>query len=388
MSTQPGRTVETARHLHYVVRMGGPEPRTPVLDSVESWNWAVRISVVGLFVLALAGIAYSMASVVVPVLLAWVVAMVLLPVVDGLERRGLSRALTSTVLVILLIASMMVIVGVLTVPLTYWVGRTSELGALLKERLQTLGNPLAFFEEISNALSQVTGGDESASAVNLSSSNIVTTILSVLTPLVSQTLIFVVALVFHLIYQRDIQSGMLLLFQNDSARQIAKDILKDIQVNTSIYFGTLTVVNICLGIAATVLTWLVGLPHPFLWGMLAAVLNFVPYLGAAIVIATLFVVGLIAFSALSHAVIAPLAYLGITALEGQVITPTLIGHRLTINPFLVFLSIACWTWMWGPVGAFLGVPILLCAMVALRRLSSTGSENAGLHTTAPDGQAI
>jgi predicted PurR-regulated permease PerM len=388
MSTRPGRTVETARHLHYVLRMGGPEPRTPVLDSVESWNWAVRISVVGLFVLALAGIAYSMASVVVPVLLAWVVAMVLLPVVDGLERRGLSRALTSTALVILLIASMMVIVGVLTVPLTYWVGRTSELGALLKERLQTLGNPLAFFEEISNALSQVTGEDQSASAVNVSSSNIVTAILSVLTPIVSQTLIFVVALVFHLIYQRDIQSGMLLLFQNDSPRQIAKDILKDIQVNTSIYFGTLTVVNICLGIAATMLTWLVGLPHPFLWGMLAAVLNFVPYLGAAIVIATLFVVGLIAFSALSHAVIAPLAYLGITALEGQVITPTLIGHRLTINPFLVFLSIACWTWMWGPVGAFLGVPILLYAMVALRRLSSTGSKNAGLHTTAADGQAI
>jgi predicted PurR-regulated permease PerM len=387
MSTQPGRTVETARHLHYVLRMGGTEPRTPAFDSVESWNWAVRISVVGLFVVALAGIAYSMASVVVPVLLAWVIAMVLLPVVDGLERQGLSRALTSTVLVILLIASMLVIVGVLTVPLTYWVRRTSEFGALVKERLQTLGNPLAFFEEISNALSQVTGEDQSASAVNLSSSNIVTAILSVLTPLATQTLIFVVALIFHLIYQRDIQSGMLLLFQNDSARQMAKDILKDIQVNTSIYFGTLTIVNIGLGIATTVLTWLVGLPHPFLWGMLAAVLNFVPYLGAAIVIATLFVVGLIAFSALSHAVIAPLAYLGITALEGQVITPTLIGHRLTINPFLVFLSIACWTWMWGPVGAFLGVPILLGAMVALRRLSSTGGENAGPHATAADGQA-
>jgi|SRR5262245_32671332 len=73
-------------------------------------------------------------------------------------------------------------------------------------------------------------------------------------------------------------------------------------------------------------------------------------------------------------------------LGGQCITPTLIGHRLTINPFLVFLSIACWSWMWGPVGAFLGVPILLCAMVAMRRLSSTG-ENAGLHVTAADSQA-
>jgi predicted PurR-regulated permease PerM len=349
--------------------MGNPEPVTPMLGSVERWNWAVRISVVGLFVVALVVIAFRMASVVVPVALAWVVAMVLLPVVDGLERRGLSRTVTSIVLVILLIASIMVIVGVLTVPLTYWVGRAGELGALLKERLQTLGNPFAFFDEINNALSQVTGGrDEGASTVNLSSSNIVTVILSVLTPLVSETLIFLVALVFNLIYHCDIQSGMLLLFHNENSRRMAKDILKDIQVNTSIYFGTLTLVNIFLGIATTVLTWLVGLPHPFLWGMLAAVLNFIPYLGPAIVTATLLVVGLLVFSALSHAVIAPLAYLGITALEGQVITPTLIGHRLTINPFLVFLSIAIWTWMWGPVGAFLAVPILLCAMVAVRRL--------------------
>src|SRR6516164_4131289 len=237
---------------------GAIELRTPMVDSVESWNWAVRISVVGLFVVALTVIAFRMASVVVPVVLAWVVAMVLLPVVDGLERRGLSRALTSIVLVILLIASIVVIVGVLTVPLTYWLRRGGELGTLLKERLQTLGNPLAFFDEIGNALSQVTGGDEGASAVNLSSSNIVTVILSVLTPLVSETLVFLVSLVFNLIYHRDIQSGMLLLFHNDSARQMAKDVLKDIQVNTSIYFGTLTVVNICLGIAATVLTWLVG----------------------------------------------------------------------------------------------------------------------------------
>src|SRR3974390_756112 len=91
-SKQPGRTDETRRHLHYVLRMGNPEPRAPMLDTVERLNWAVRISVVGLFVLALVVIVFRMASVVVPVVLAWVVAMVLLPVVDGLERRGLSRA--------------------------------------------------------------------------------------------------------------------------------------------------------------------------------------------------------------------------------------------------------------------------------------------------------
>ena len=87
---QPDGTDKTPRHLHYVLRVGNPGPGTPMLDPVERWNWAVRISVVGLFVIALLVIAFRMASVVVPVLLAWVVAMVLLPVVDGLERRGLS----------------------------------------------------------------------------------------------------------------------------------------------------------------------------------------------------------------------------------------------------------------------------------------------------------
>src|SRR6516165_7808005 len=102
-TTQPGWTDETRRHLHYVLRTVNLEPGAPMLDSVERWNWAVRISVVGLFVVALLVIIFRMASVVVPVVLAWVVAMVLLPVVDRIERRGLSRALTSIVLVILLI---------------------------------------------------------------------------------------------------------------------------------------------------------------------------------------------------------------------------------------------------------------------------------------------
>src|SRR3974377_901495 len=94
-STQPGRTDETRRQLHYVLRMGNPEPGTPTLDSVERWNWAVRISVVGLFVVALVVIAFRMASVVVPVVLAWVIAMVLLPGLDGRERRGFPRARTA-----------------------------------------------------------------------------------------------------------------------------------------------------------------------------------------------------------------------------------------------------------------------------------------------------
>jgi predicted PurR-regulated permease PerM len=142
------------------------------------------------------------------------------------------------------------------------------------------------------------------------------------------------------------------------------------------YFGTLAIVNLCLGTVAAGLAWAVNLPHPFLWGVLAATLNFIPYLGPAIMVATLFVIGLMSFSTLGHALIAPLAWIGMTTLEGQFITPTIIGHRLTLNPFLVFLSIAFWAWMWGPLGAFLAVPLLISAVVVERHVSNASLDAA------------
>jgi predicted PurR-regulated permease PerM len=124
-------------------------------------------------------------------------------------------------------------------------------------------------------------------------------------------------------------------------------------------------------VAAT-MTWVLGLPHPLLWGVLAATLNFIPYLGPAIMIAALFVIGLMNFQTLGQSLLAPIAYLSITTIEGQFLTPTIIGHRLTLNPFLVFLSIAFWAWMWGPIGAFLATPLLISAVIAVRHVSSEG----------------
>ena len=130
------------------------------------------------------------------------------------------------------------------------------------------------------------------------------------------------------------------------------------------YFGTFTIVNFCLGLVTVALTWLVGLPNPLLWGVLAAVLNYIPYIGPAIVTGTLGVVGLLTYPTLGEAAVAPLVYLAIVTVEGQFLTPALMGRRLELNPFAVFLAIAFCTWLWGPVGAFLAVPLLMALTVA------------------------
>ena len=348
----------------------------------DGWTWAARISQIGLFVLALGYTVYVTQSVVVPIILAWVVATIFLPIIDLLERHGVPRTLIVVILILALLAVVLTLIELLSVPLTYWGGRASELGALVKEKLHLIRQPLAFLDEIGTALAQITGGTKASVSVAAPSTNIVSAIASTLTPIVGEFVLFFIALVFNLIYQREIREGLVAFFTNEEARLKVSRILKDIEKNISVYFGTLTIVNICLGVATMALTYAVGLPNPLLWGVLAATMNYVPYLGAIIVTATLLIIGLLTFPTIGHAFIAPIAYVAMTTIEGQFLTPTIMGHRLTMNPFLIFISIAFWLWMWGPIGAFLAVPIVMTMLVSAQHLfppqSSASADSDGV----------
>jgi predicted PurR-regulated permease PerM len=102
-----------------------------------------------------------------------------------------------------------------------------------------------------------------------------------------------------------------------------------------------------------------GVPNAAMWGMLVAVLNFVPYFGPAAGIALLATVGLLTFDTLWTAFLPPAWYLLLHLLEANIITPVLLGHRFTLNPVVIFVSLIFWTWLWGVPGALLSVPILV-----------------------------
>jgi predicted PurR-regulated permease PerM len=127
-------------------------------------------------------------------------------------------------------------------------------------------------------------------------------------------------------------------------------------------------INLALGAVTTAMLYLVGFPNPMTFGLLAVLLNYVPYIGPAIVAIVLLCVGLVAMPSLGHAALAPALFVAITTVEGHFITPSLIGRRLTLSPFVVFLSLAFWTWLWGPIGAFLAVPLLIVSLVVLGHL--------------------
>lgn len=325
---------------------------------------ASQVALIGLFVIALLWCAFVARPVIVPIVLAWALATIVLPLVTRMEAHKVPRvvaALAVTLLLVLVVVSLLLL---LSTPVAYWIGRASEFGSVMKDKLQGMSQPLALLQELQKTLNVIGSSSSQPTLKVEQSSTVVETIASTLTPAVSQALLFIGAFTFYLVYQKRLRTAVVHLVPDRAGRLAALRTLTDIDDSMSVYFGTFTLVNLVLALLTTLLTWAVGLPNPLLWGVLAGVLNYVPYIGPAIVIGTLSVVGLMTFSTLGEAAVAPLAFMAVVTIEGHFITPTIMGRRLELNPFAVFLAIAFCTWIWGPIGAFLAVPLLVAMTLA------------------------
>ncbi len=172
---------------------------------------ATQAAIIGLFVIALLWTAHVSPPVLVPVLLAWVIATIFHPVVRFLQEHKVSRALTAVLITAGLAALMVGVLLLLATPVTYWVGRAADLGALLMEKFQLLSQPLALMDEMRRTLSSITSSEPAALKVEQPPANVVSTTFSVLTPAVSELVLFVGALLFHLIYQERIRNALVML---------------------------------------------------------------------------------------------------------------------------------------------------------------------------------
>jgi len=343
----------------------GPSPGV-TLQPFDRWTRASQVALIGLFIIAVLWCTYVASPVIVPVLLAWVIATIVLPIVTWLCAHKVPRVLAVIAVTVALIGVIVCLLILLSTPVTFWLGRATELSVLIKQKLQTMNQPLALLDEARKALNAIAAnGNQPALKVEQESATVVTTIFAVLTPAVSQFILFIGALLFYLVYQIRLRNTAVLLFPDREARLMTLHILSAVDENMTKYFGTFTIVNLCLGAATVLLTWAVGLPNPLLWGVLAALLNYIPYIGPAIVVATLAVVGLLTYPAFGEAFVAPLIFVGIVTIEGQFLTPAFMGRQLELNPFAVFLAIAFCAWLLGPIGAFLAVPLLMALTVTI-----------------------
>jgi predicted PurR-regulated permease PerM len=192
---------------------------------------------------------------------------------------------------------------------------------------------------------------------------VIANVVNFLTPAVGELVVFFGCLFFFLLSRNSQRQHLVLMFESQNARLRALRILNALEANLTRYLLVVTLVNIVVGLVAAAIAYAFGLPSPALWGVVAFMLNYIPYVGPAIVAIILLVLGLISLPTVPAALLPPALFVAFTTVEGHFVTPSIVGRQLTVSPLALFLSLAFWTWLWGPLGTFLATPILIAAVV-------------------------
>ena len=347
------------RETRHALIISDPQP-LPSTDDV--WSSAAQMSTIGIFGILLVTCLYFGRPIVMPVAAAILIGMTFAPLMKRARDLGVSPWVTAIVLVVLMVAAAAIMVTLLAAPVAEWIARAPEIGANIKQKLYVFDRPLSALRELQDALLP---GSGSGVAVQSSQISMVTPVLAFVTPAVAEVVIFIATLIFFLVGQMELRRYLASFFASRDAKLRFLRIASDIEQNLASYVATVTVINFTLGAVVAAGAWAFGFPNPVIFGVLAFLFNYIPYLGPACTLLTLLGVGLVTFPTLGYALLPPACFLGLTTLEGQIVTPMVLGHRLTLNPLAVFLAIAFWAWLWGPMGAFLAVPMLLVAMVII-----------------------
>jgi predicted PurR-regulated permease PerM len=339
--------------------------REPLGSIDDIWTPATQMATVGIFILLLGAFLYFSRPVLLPVVAAVLIGTTLAPIVKAGARHRISPWATAVTLGLLLIAAAGTAVTLLANPVSEWIAKAPEIGAAIKQKLYVLDRPLAALQELQEVLMPSAG---KAVAVEQSQLAMVTPVISVVTPAVVEITLFFVTLIFFLATQMDFRRYMVSFFTTRDAKLRFFRIANDIEDHLASYVAIVTVINFGLGVVVALGAWLFGFPSPLIFGILAMALNYIPYIGAACLTLIILGVGLVTFPSLSFALIPPAAFVAVATIEGQFVTPAVLGHRLTLNPLMVLLALAFWAWLWGPIGAFLAVPLTMVGLVTLHHL--------------------
>jgi predicted PurR-regulated permease PerM len=274
----------------------------------------------------------------------------------------------ATAAILSIIALINIAILMLAAPVSEWIAKAPDIRATVSEKLEILDKPLAALREIQSAVTAPLKKDQASLKVDVTQNDIVAPIVAALTPAIGELVLFFGTLFFQLLSRTRQRKFLVSLFGSQDARLRVLRILNDIEVNLARYVGVVSVINLGVGLATAIIAYSFGLPNVALWAMLAFVLNFVPYVGPVIMFLVLFVISLISLPTLTHALAPPLVFALFTVIEGHLVTPSIIGRQLALNPLAVFLCLAFWMWLWGPAGAFLAVPLLVVGLVTFDHL--------------------
>ena len=356
-------------------------------------NWAV----IGIFLILLFSFFAQARNFLMPVTLAILLFFVFIPFRRLMQRLGIGATITAAIVSLGLVVLIVVIGFLVSGPVNRLIENAPQISTRLEQRLTEIRGNFRGIERAAEKLDEITGGAEAPAtpnattpdatltgtlsnpaapgqppkpdqqiAVQVTTAPQTSTLASVLNlgPAFIGQIIFTLFLLFFLISSGDlIYLKIVQSFDTMREKRAAYLALREIEDSLGTYLGAITLINACLGLAVGLAMWAWGMPSPFLFGLAAFLLNYVPYLGSVTGVAVATLVALFVYPDLFTPLMVGLTYLGLTAVEGQLITPYFVSRRLQLNTVVVFLTVALWAWLWSVLGMIVAVPVLVVIRV-------------------------
>jgi predicted PurR-regulated permease PerM len=332
-------------------------PRVLAEQEVRLVSALVLLLGIGLF-LALPFVLSIGAVVFLPFVAGIFLSILLAPLASRLIRWRIPAMLAALLAIIVFFAALVLVLGVILQPALDTFDRAPQMLAKISAELTQLRGNLDWLNDLNRQLTRLSGRTPSREVVIAAPSMIEQVAFATPTVLLELLLSLLVTFFMLTAVTRPHNSVLLERASRDTTRK-ASQILRAVQGRVGTYIVTVTLINTGVGAVVALGAWLFGLEAPIMWGGLAAVLNFLPYVGPLVMIAALALFGLGTQDSIVIGIIPALAFTGLHAVESNVVTPAVLGARFTMNPVLILFSISYFTWIWGVVGALLSIPILL-----------------------------
>jgi predicted PurR-regulated permease PerM len=296
-----------------------------------------------------------------PVTAALVVAIALVPLLEWFERRGIPSKLSAGLCLVIFLAVALFAIGSIVVPATDWVAQVPskipKVRATLEPVLDLYKNLDRF---IDRTASQIAITREQTRAVRIETPNSVSSLLITSAPhLVIQLFFALLVIFFFLAGWTSMRKKTIVSRGSFEGALTTARVIQQVVDATSTYLGTITLINAGLGALTALVLWWLGMPSPVMWGGIVAVANYIPYLGPIVCALLLFFGGLMIYPDVWGAMLPPAAFISFHLIEANFFTPMVVGHRLTISPLSILISLSFWAWIWGTTGALLAVPLLI-----------------------------
>jgi predicted PurR-regulated permease PerM len=306
------------------------------------------------------------------------------PIVRFLSRRRVPAAASAIGLVVVLAAAFLYGLYAVAEPIADWINRAPQLGGEIQDKLASLRAPVEAVMEAEKEVMEATSSEAppTVQKVSVEGPGIFASAAGGFLTVVTTFVVTTVLLGFLLASGDFFYAKLVDSFETLTDKKRALRVAYDVERVISRYLFTITLINVGLGLAVGTGMYFLGMPSPHIWGGIAALANFVPFIGAILGMAAAAAVALVVFDTLGQAALVPLFYLACTAIEGQFVTPLIVGRRLELNVVAVFISVAFWAWMWGIVGAVIAVPLLVIFKTFcdhLPSLTTIGNFLSGAH---------